>query len=251
MPSARCLLPHLSIPYHTHMAKRRKRWLVDSGGRKAVACLLIVVVAGCNAGPFGGSSTLYDAQSDQPLGADGRRVKMKGSASWDFVKIDTQMEWVSGEIRRDPFKVAEEIERFFARPEPRPNSEAGTDWTHSYTYPDTRTIVCIEPIVVVVTTGETEVDQLVMNGWIRPHGTAAWFKWGNATVYLPHGYQYGTRVRADGDLWWYSPTLKVRPTSLTPSGKKATIDISSEGHRRSLSLIRQGIWWRVREGDPG
>jgi hypothetical protein len=205
-------------------------------------CLLLIVMTGCNAGPFGGSSTLYDTQGDQPLGADGRQVKMRGSASWGFVKIHTQMEWVSGDTRRDPFEVAREIERFLARP--------GTPFIKD-PYPDTRTIVCIDPIVVIITQGESKVTSRTLNGLIEPGGTAAWFKWGSAKVYLPHAYQYGTKINADGDIQWYSPTLNISPTPLVPSGKEATINISSEGRSRSLSLSRQGNWWRVKEGDPG
>ena len=208
----------------------------------ALCCLLVTILAGCNAGPFGGSATLYDAQSDQPLGADGRRVKMRGSTRWGFVKMHSQMEWVSSDSRRDPFEVAREVEQFLARP--------GSLFIKD-PYPDTRTIVCIDPIVVIVTQGESKVTRLTLDGLIEPGTTAAWFKWGWATVSLPRGYRYGTKIRAGGDIQWYSPTLDVSPTPVVFSGKEATIDISSEGRNRSLHLTRRGNWWRVREGDPG
>lgn len=215
-----------------------------------MGCLLATILTGCNAGPFGGSATLVDAQRDQPLGADGQRAKMRGSASWGFVKIYDKMEWISAGTRHDPFEVARIAERFSPRPVLHPVYASGNINARYQVYLDRRTIVCIDPIVVVVTEGRKKVAAYRMDGDIEMGTMAAYFKRGTASVFLPHGYEYGTKFRADGETHWYSPTLGTDLTPLPPDCKEATLDISTEDSKRSISLSRSGSWWRVREGEP-
>lgn len=157
-----------------------------------VALALAIGLAGCNAGPFGGSTSLFDHQSDQPYAANGRRARMDISLRWDFVNMNEAAAWKHGRTNRSVTDVVQACDDILPR-----NGWIALENEDQYAYEpnafnDTRVIVCVDPIVAI---SVPVPDTLPPNAeLIEPDAAAAWIKLAGARVNLPSGYRYGTRI---------------------------------------------------------
>lgn len=216
----------------------------------AVAMAVLVGLAGCNAGPFGGSTSLFDHQSDQPYAADGRRAKMDISLQWDFVNMNEAAAWRQGRTIRPVTAVVQACQSVLPR----------TGWVvleddiqyarEPNAFDDTRVIVCVDPIVAI---SVPVPDTLPTNTrLVEPDATAAWIKLAGARVNPPSGYRYGTRVP-------YHPEV----TAILPDDERRYLLVAPDADGKvripvpwgAIELTRSRDQWRAnavrtRSGDP-
>jgi hypothetical protein len=209
----------------------------------AAMCLL---ASGCNLGPFYGSAYFMQKGSDRPLGPDGRETSVSGYASWDFVKTYGDVGWKTSQGRISPDHIIEKIEKFSPRPEPQTVEGDFGRYKVAHLYPDRRTIVCTDPVVVVVTLQETLVPGR-LDGWSETGSSALFVKFALVDFVLPAGYIGDTSIPKASEAWWFSPTLDqpLTPIDLTSKPPRIPLGIH-EGVERSLILAQRRSGWRVR-----
>lgn len=213
--------------------------------KRSVASVTVgpmVLLAGCNAGPFWGRATLCDEQRDQPWAAPGVSASMHLSERWDFARVSQMAEWRAGEHEPVPaFQTVDRCEKFAPRSHDASPVPGQGEFPRRWTYSDTRTIVCISPIVVVSSGVPSQTD--LPSGDLEMHGLEGIVPVGSAVLTLPCAYRYGTEVPFCCEVSWFSPSLNVEPTCVT-------IDAHGNGHIRlpwgELRLEPEGTQWRIR-----
>ncbi len=209
-----------------------------------VCALIIVGLPGCNAGPFWGSAVLVDVSESHPLGSNGRPAKIRGSVRWDFVKFHDNYGWTTAGGRLTPSMVGQRIEKFVPRPAPE---RVGGDFdgpADALRYPDTRTVVCIDPIVVVVTPQPLLVTGNNVNS-DEVFGPLNVLKIAAVKAHIGKGYIASRLVPRSAEAFWFSPTLSVAPTPIDLFQSPPTMDL---GVGKVIVLEEKGDLWSARIG---
>lgn len=205
---------------------------------------LIAVLGGCN-GPFGGRAVLLDASEEHPLGANGQEAELHGSMSWDFVKFHDHYGWSTARGRLHPADLVREIENFEPRPIPELILGKFDGRSSEYRYKDTRTVVCIDPIVVVITPKPT-----IVPGSLTPQddvsGPVVLLMVGGVRAHLNYGYFAARNIEYAESAQWFSPTLGVHSTSIDLTSDEPAIELGADGKRAArLLFTRTGDRWRI------
>lgn len=179
----------------------------------------VLALGGCNAGPFGGSTHVWDASGRRLWTGDGRKASLSADYQWNFVKVGAWYQWSAPGGREwqadQVVRACESVSRsqFEAVP--------GTRGSPEYRFASTRTIVCLDPTVVVISPVGHTARSL---GVDASGGDLAYFmKLLPGTIQLPTGYRYGTTVpRAEG-LIWFSPDFAPEPRPLVSDARDMEI----------------------------
>lgn len=199
---------------------------------------LIPCLGGCNAGPFGGSAHVWDSSGKRVWTGDGSRARLSADFRWNFVISQSTERWkADGGREWNPTQVVLACDRVAPVGFDRLPYQARRP--PSYEIAETRTIVCLDPTVVVVAPKPLVVHSLEMDA--SGYGSANFIKLASAKFQLPRGYQYGSVVdRVDG-LQWYSPELSPELRPLSEDGEPRAVALP-EGR---LVFKPAGKKWRV------
>jgi hypothetical protein len=157
---------------------------------------------------------------------------MKLSTNWDFVRIHERAEWSRSTDCLSVVDAVAMIENVaprtgWSRRFPSASKTPYVDNDDSFL--DTRTIICVEPLIAVSVPIE---DSVVGDSpLISPDSSAASFKFAGARVQPPRGYRYGTRLP-------YRPTVTVIMPGEAPNARVRTAD-------GNLPLDIQVPWGRI------
>lgn len=210
---------------------------------RCVCLVFAVFLTGCNAGPFGGSASLWDHQSDQPFVTGGKRASMKLSTKWDFVRVDQSAAWACGTARLPVGQAVEKFERASPRTgwsQRYPDRPKGSLGDFDDTFSDTRTIVSVDPLLVVsVPIEDSFVDHRSL---LEPDSSVAHFKSAGARVNLPRGYRYGTLLPYHQSVTVITPELDPQVSTLS-AGENSSLLIPVPWG--AIELVRQGDCWRA------
>lgn len=199
-------------------------------------------LVGCNAGPFMGTAHVADASGKRVWVGDGSRAKLSADMRWDFVKGRSSEHWRSSRGRSwHPQLIAHQCSRAVPVSPERSTDERGRT---QYVYPETRTIVCLDPVVVIAAPVPRTVSstRLAVDGY----GTAQFIKFAAGRFQLPDGYQYGSTVPDAEPLTWFSPDISPEPQPLAITEGRGTIALP-EG---TLRLTRRSGTYRVTWAKP-
>lgn len=210
-------------------------------GRRAWATVLAaagsVLLGGCNAGPFWGSAHAWDSSGKRVWTGDGSKATLSADFRWDFVRSYSTEQWRAGDGREwDPSAVVAACDRV------QPTLYAwGRDGSNRpvVDFPDTRTVVCLDPTVVVISPGPRQASSLEIDA--SGYGMAQFVRITPSKFYLPLGYQYGTTVPRGEGLRWFSPEFSPEARPLAMEGERGTIALP--GGR--LVFKPAGRRWRV------
>jgi hypothetical protein len=217
-------------------------------GRKILGLMVLASVlttlAGCNAGPFGGSTHVWDVSGRRVWTGDGHKASLSADHGWDFVRVRSDYQWAVPDGRSwrpdQVVRACEAVSRSAcdAQPDSRGNL--------FYQFPSTRTIVCLDPVVVVIAPVPHTADSLELGS--TGNDLAYVMKVIPGQIRLPSGYRYGRTVARDAGLRWFSPTLSPEPRPLLVDGEPAPIELP-EG--RLTFSKRSGVYlvgWERPEG---
>lgn len=203
------------------------------------------------------NGTFKDTHADQPWAAPGTRVGAKVRVRADFVRLDQRLIWITSDGREyDADRLVERCEAYLRAKgltrEPKGATEDGEPMAARrwgprgeafiaplLIYPDSPTIVCVEPLIVVV----CPEPRTVHRDEQTPGATDEETRWQTAVRHsLQHGYQRGTCGVCTQSLMWYSPDLDrgPQPIEFTVDDMPLLVD-----HWGSIGITRQCDGWSV------
>jgi hypothetical protein len=218
---------------------------------------LALLLPGCSLPVTNYRGTFNDTHSDQPWAAPGAKVSAKVCVHADPVRLDQRLTWTTAEGREyDADRLVERCEAFLRSKGLARNAQGAADdgtpmparrWgtrgealiAPLLIYPDAPTIVCVEPLIVVV----CQEPRTVRRDEETPGATDEGARGNRAIRHtLQHGYQRGTSGGCTLGLMWFSPDLDRGPEPIA-SGEGTTV--LAYDHWGSIAISVAGEAWSV------
>lgn len=162
--------------------------------------------------------------SDQPWAGPGERAQLTSDEPrFDFnqTAFDASWSWAGGERFIDPFWVARKVDRELGR---EPVRVSGSEHRNLYEFENTVTIVCVNPVVVLIEPRPSRTES--PRGSVRRSAFGELISSGSKAIELPGAHRSGTTVSSLDGLKYYAPgqTEEPKPVAVNEDGV-GTIDV--------------------------
>lgn len=156
--------------------------------------------------------------SDQPWAGPGERAHLTSDEPrFDFnqTAFDASWSWAGGERFVDPFWVARKVDRQLGR---EPVRVAGSGHRNLYEFEDTVTIVCVNPVVVLIEPKPSRTE--APSGSVKRSAFGELITSGSKAIELPGAQRSGTSVSSLEGLKYYAPgkTEEPEPVAVNEDG---------------------------------
>ncbi|MFT5423588.1 MAG: hypothetical protein ACI89L_001369 [Phycisphaerales bacterium] len=198
--------------------------------RPLILSLPLVALVGCRAAAptpaelASNVKSLLPTLSDQPWAGPGERAQLKSDEPrFDFTQtaFDATWSWENGEQYVDPLRVARQMVRELDR-SPSKVEKNGT--SRVYEFSDTVTIVCVNPVVVLIEPKPSKTTSLA--GKVSRSTLSGLINVGGKSVELPAAFKSGTTVASLDGLRYYTKGQSDEPTPVKINEKGVgTIDV--------------------------
>lgn len=161
--------------------------------------------------------SLIPTLSDQPWAGPGERAMLKSDEPrFDFTQTayDATWSWENGEQYVDPLRVARRMDRELGR-SPSKVEKNGTG--RLYEFSDTVTIVCINPVVVLIEPRPSQTKTLA--GKVSRSTLSGLMNVGGKSIELPGAFKSGTSVASLEGLQYYTQGQSDEPSLVEVNDK--------------------------------
>ena len=198
--------------------------------RPLILWLPVLALVGCRAAAptpaelADNVKSMLPTLSDQPWAGPGERATLKSDEPrFDFTQtaFDATWSWENGERYVDPLRVARQMVRELGR-SPSKIEKNGT--SRVYEFSDTVTIVCVNPVVVLIEPKPSKTSTL--SGKVSRSTLSGLINVGGKSVELPSAFKSGTSVASLEGLRYFTQGQSDQPAPVEVNEQGVgTIDV--------------------------